>query len=990
MQILNKLLELDHTHLAFDVAALAAGKEEINLERWLADALEAKGDDLLHCVFDFIEHKTRLEFDYRLQPDSDSQPPFALSPAIYSTFLRVIRNAQDLSPNDVRRFKQMRTDVLILHPRLLNFLPGSKEEPGLSEKRFSKETAQQTDSMYRSMYNGETTLDDFVQQLKQLQASSDPADRELYASCLHSIFDEYRFMKNYPAKELTKTGILFGGIIDSRVIKDIPAFVATRYVLDACKTNPNEAMYSYGLNVLSVLRRSLVDFPGLCRSLLEIPALHESHAVLINDIVAALAERDELDQQGGVKLAFPALKLPILVEEGYDEFKEPDAKKRDAIMFIINQIAPSNYEAKCRDLLKLFEEQYSRWFAHYFIDVRVSLEPNRHELYMNIVESIGSPVLEKHILWETYRKIRDLINAEATISSAAERTSLKTCALWLGRVTLARNKPVRLRELSVKDLLMQGFDNKRLIVAIPFVCNLLVSCKESKVFHLPNPWMVAVLSLLVEFYHFAELRLNLKFEIEVLFSKLDIPMDSVSPSSLLRTHVPPPPAQEDIPDRLELEFQRATSEIPTNQRFEAPGNEALARIQQIESEAAAQESQELFLARVDELVARLPEQLVFSHDYPIFTAPTSKRIVHDAIARAIRDIITPVVERSVTIAGISTRDIVSKDFGMEGDPTKMRYASHAMVQNLAGNLALVTCKEPLRAAMVQNVRSILSQNGFTDDNMPDAMINGVVSDNLDVACSVVKVSAMEKASKDIDVNLNPQFSARKAHRDARNPHPFSDAASFGVLVSHASLPDPLRLRSGGLSSAQMRVYEEFAEPAKMVASVNGDGSVYRDTDHERTGYQQELDSHSMAHSPQPPAMSPAVCVQRFVEIAAEIDKIVAQGPAHSISGLPTDHELRSLILNVRILAGHSSNRDQAALYIAQKVVQFLFKSTTTLGREAYTLTLQQLCETSPNVNQEVRDWLLHADDKVSPSPRERGKCLADIPSASSTCLSPSL
>lgn len=946
---------------------MGADKEEINLEQWLADALDAKGEELLQNVFDFVEHKVRFESDYRLQlqPGDPPASPFALSPAVYSTFIRVIRNFEDLSPSDVSRFKHMRVDILILQPRLLNFLPGSKEEQGFSEKRFSKEVSQQTDEIYQNMYNGTTKLDEVVQQLKQLQASTDPTDRELFASCLHSIFDEYRWLKGYPANQLTMTGILFGGIIDSRMIKDIPVFVATRYVLDACKTNPNEAMYSFGINVLSVLRRSLVDFPGLCRSLLEIPALHESHAVLINDIVAALAEREELDQQGGVKLAFPALKLPILVEEGTDEFKEPDAKKKDAFMFIVNQIAPSNYEAKSQDLAKLFEDQYSRWFAHYFIDVRVALEVNRHDIYMNIVELLNSPVFEKHILWESYRKIRDLINADSSMSSTSDRVHIKTMASWLGRLTLARNKPIRFRELSLKDLLIQGFDNKRLIVAIPFVCGLLLPCSESTVFHLPNPWMVAILSLLVEFYHFAELRLNLKFEIEVLFSKLGIELDAVSPSSLLRTHVPPPPAQEDIPDRLERELQRANAEQP-GQRFEAPANDALARIQHIESEAAAQESQALFLARVDEMISRLPEQLIFSNEHSIFNAPTAKRVIFDAIDRAIRDIIQPVVERSVTIAGISTRDIVSKDFGMEGDPIKMRHAAHFMVQNLAGNLALVTCKESLRVSMISNVRAILSQNGFTDDNMPDAMINGVVADNLDVACNVVKRASQEKASKDIDVNLTPQYAARKAHRDSRNPHPFSDAASFGVLISQAALPDPLRLRSGGLTAQQMRVYEEFAEPTRMVSSVNGDGSAgYRDGEHDRSGYQQELDSHG--HSPRPQVMTPAMCVPRFNEIAADIDKVVAHAPAHSISGLPGDHDLRRLIHEIIMLAGHSSDRDQATLIIAQKVVQLLYKSTTTLGREAFTLTLQQLCESSPTVNQEVRDWLIYADDKVCAS-----------------------
>jgi hypothetical protein len=37
---------------------------------------------------------------------------------------------------------------------------------------------------------------------------------------------------------------------------------------------------------------------------------------------------------------------------------------------------------------------------------------------------------------------------------------------------------------------------------------------------------------------------------------------------------------------------------------------------------------------------------------------------------SLREIIAPVVERSVTIAGISTRELTMKDFAMEGDEGK--------------------------------------------------------------------------------------------------------------------------------------------------------------------------------------------------------------------------------------------------------------------------------------------------------------------------------
>ena len=89
--------------------------------------------------------------------------------------------------------------------------------------------------------------------------------------------------------------------------------------------------------------------------------------------------------------------------------------------------------------------------------------------------------------------------------------------------------------------------------------------------------------------------------------------------------------------------------------------------------------------------------------------PALKRIVPVAIDRAIREIIQPVVERSVTIAQITARELVTKDFALEPDENTMRQAGHLMVSNLAGSLALVTCKEPLRVSVSTHLRQLLEQ-----------------------------------------------------------------------------------------------------------------------------------------------------------------------------------------------------------------------------------------------------------------------------------------
>lgn len=74
----------------------------------------------------------------------------------------------------------------------------------------------------------------------------------------------------------------------------------------------------------------------------------------------------------------------------------------------------------------------------------------------------------------------------------------------------------------------------------------------------------------------------------------------------------------------------------------------------------------------------------------------------------------PVVERSVTIAGISTRELVTKDFATEPNEDRLRKAAHLMAQKLAGSLALVTCKEPLKQNLSQHLRQVIGDHGFNE------------------------------------------------------------------------------------------------------------------------------------------------------------------------------------------------------------------------------------------------------------------------------------
>lgn len=78
-----------------------------------------------------------------------------------------------------------------------------------------------------------------------------------------------------------------------------------------------------------------------------------------------------------------------------------------------------------------------------------------------------------------------------------------------------------------------------------------------------------------------------------------------------------------------------------------------------------------------------------------------------AVDSSIVEILPPVVDRSVTIALITTRELVLKDFAFDSDITKILRAADLIVQNLAGSLALVTCREPLKMSLTTNLKKAI-------------------------------------------------------------------------------------------------------------------------------------------------------------------------------------------------------------------------------------------------------------------------------------------
>ncbi|KAG2174664.1 hypothetical protein INT44_006928 [Umbelopsis vinacea] len=980
LKILPQVLNAKPFSFAIDLAALASRREYLKLEKWLQDKITEHKDAFITACLDFLTHKIASDVSRR---DKSVPLTVPLSIECMGTFLKILGDSP-MSTENSEMLKEVQSICLQAYPKLMNIR--SQAEPGSTggEVSFSADVEDEANLYYERIYSGEMTIDQMIELLKKFRNSSETREQDIFACMIHNLFDEFHFFSKYPDKELAITSVLFGCLIQHHLVSFVPLGIALRYVLDALRNAPGSKLFRFGLQALTQFLSRLSEWPQYCAHILQITQLQQTHPEIIRKVTAALQASnskaadpsisqetlshslsDVVHEEEGKgkdqKPAFSALNVQTLIlasDEG--QYEVPTEAVQDKVLFIINNVAANNLETKTAELKEVLAEPAYRWFSNYLVVKRASIEPNYHQLYLQLLESINSKALFNHVLKETYTNIKILLNSEKTVQSSSERTLLKNLGSWVGAMTLARNHPVKHKHIAFKQLLLEGYDTNRLIVVIPFVCKVLEQGSKNSVFKPPNPWVMGILKLLVELYQFADLKLNLKFEIEVLCKGLNIDVSDVSATSLLKNR------PKGFGNSLMIGDGAV---VGAQDSFDALGRgSAVGGLNQgLNADSGLN-------GNPDDLSIVLPNlapYLTFNPQVILYTTqPASKRWVLQAVTAAVREIIGPVVDRSVQIALISTRELITKDFAMEADENKMRKAAHLMVQNLASNLAMVTCKEPLRISMTASLRNIFVANGFTDAISEQAILL-TVADNLDLVCTVIEKAAMEKAVAEIDEALLAAYATRVKHREQRINQPYFDVNVLSVSQYPLTLPEPLRLKPNGLQQPQMRVYEDFGHINRainnQIASAESERGVRNMRPEANPGYGY---GHNVAGTTTTQGsgfdtaqVSAHQILEKFAQYVTELDKQTGQTNVANFNALPPNHDIRLLVRQIPVLAMSSFDKVEAALTFAQKVVQLLYKCDTGLARDTYVVLLERLCETSISVAKEVTSWLTHADDE---------------------------
>ena len=527
---------------------------------------------------------------------------------------------------------------------------------------------------------------------------------------------------------------------------------------------------------------------------------------------------------------------------------------QDKVFFIVNNLSLVNLKQKAEEFKELFgdDDTYYGWIAHYFSTKRAALEQNFQPSYANFLYELKNPKLIEAMTSETYKNIKHLLRLDKKADNINERTVLKNLGQWLGLLTLARNKPILHVDLDLKGLLVEAYHKgtQELLYVVPFLAEILKTTQKSKIFKPNNPFVLGLLRALVELRQQPNLKLNLEFQVEVLFNNLNVDLNKlVGQSNILN--------DEKYYSRIGCQLG---SKISAQQSSQAVLQQSIkAQLhgsgQQVNSINSVMVRQNDFGASLSPLntpplmslgnsanianqvgggmpasmnatpvswsgkfkytdldvtnTATLNNLISIQSNIPLFSLqPNLKAAVRPAIELAISEWLPGILEKSLKICLPTVDHIIKKDFALVPDEAHMQRAARYLVRHLVSYMAMILCRDPeqVESSLTTNLKMAFTKTCpiLRKDQVEHAALM-IAADNLDLARAFIIKTAVERATADIDNLLQIEYERRRLAR-----HEGQQYLDEKALIFHTKLvADGIRLKPAPLTADQMRNYEEI-------------------------------------------------------------------------------------------------------------------------------------------------------------------------------------
>jgi CCR4-NOT transcription complex subunit 1 len=220
LQALTTALDNTPYGVALDLAALAARREFLNLEKWLTASFNVRGLPFVAACLQFLSERAATP------PEAlHATGRMAMAPDTMATFFKVVHHHLGLLPPEMQEeAKAVYAAAAAVHHKLQAAEgqaaaaaaaaatttggggpgggggggAGAPGPGGLQAEVFAPDIEEEANAYFQKIYTSQQSIEEVVQMLQGFKTSAKPREQEIFACMIHNLFDEYRFFPKYP------------------------------------------------------------------------------------------------------------------------------------------------------------------------------------------------------------------------------------------------------------------------------------------------------------------------------------------------------------------------------------------------------------------------------------------------------------------------------------------------------------------------------------------------------------------------------------------------------------------------------------------------------------------------------------------------------------------------------------------------------------------------------------------------------------------------
>ena len=782
------------------LALLAARKDYLHVEQWIIKNVENFGDEFIQTLLSYLEKNLIIPLkDSNIETDKNAILEKAqLSFESLSIILNTIKNLNDkkiFSSNIKKTIEDVTTNIYDIYDELQDQCINSGE------------IEEEANKLLKLMFEEKISVDYLIDVLKKYKKSTDKKQNEIFACLIHSLIDEHRFFQQYPPKPLKILSELYGKIINNKLIDGVIETLVLNYILEGIKTESGP-LYNFGALALSEFIGKISHWPTYMKKLLELEQLKNNKNLynrLLEEYEKTIANKEKEKDNDEVKnivddndsknndknkenLNMNELKseltgeTKIFLENNHlnkDKLKDiqnPPEDFTNKISISLKDLTENNIQEKVSEIQTIInnENMKLRWFSYIFISTKITNNKNiQYELLDNFLISMNNQTLNKFIIKDTVNIIKKLLLSED--NDIKNKDHLNNLGTWLGINTLEKKRPVLAKDIDFKELIIESFKSGKLSTIIPFVCRVFEHITNSKIFSVSNPWINAILSLLLEIIEKNNLDSNVKNEVDSFFDKINVNKKSISPTKYLEKNL--------------LKMKSCDFAKSHKYNININNNELTTKVSYLEN-------------YINNILSTIQSDK--NSNTNIKTQADIINILSYIINESIRQTIPEIMDLYVNNPVKSTINLVSKDFLFENNVDKYKAALDNTLKIFIKSFSIISVKDKLKSNIDNLIDSILRSKKITP-NIISKIKQLPNSEFINIASEYIEQFIMKEAQNKLNINKKVKEEIDKKKQGIPNNN--NNILEYKKKLN--GLPNLLKPNEDCISENEYKIYENF-------------------------------------------------------------------------------------------------------------------------------------------------------------------------------------